>query len=215
MFEIFIALFGLIYWGTKISGDRAGQRAADRNIKNRMAWKDERQESWCRKVFSYDAVQEAREIADGKSWVRMLAQAYLKLPSYQGVSESQAMEMIRYQLVHNKKDNREYNKCLMWVLAQRGKILSDWNGSSGFVFMPACTDRQRLEWDRQYEFAMLILQEVRKAAPESRMIFTTPWYTDDKVAVYDAEKHLAAFRYKVGQIRWIHLTYFDDNLQYR
>ncbi len=215
MFEIFIALFGLAYWGTKISNDKAGLKAAERNSRNMIAWHNERKAAWCRKVYSIADVHEAREIADGKSWVRMLAKAYLQLPSYQGLSENQAMDLIYHELLHNKKNSREYDKCLMWVLAQRGKILSDWDTSSGFVFCPAYTEKEKLAWDRQYEFAMLILREVRKFAPESRMIFTTPWGHDLEVTAYDAERCLASFRYRVGQIRWLHLTYFDDNLQYR
>lgn len=214
--ELLIAVFGLLFYGIAIAGDKAKSKTYEKKSNDRMSWHNARRDAWLSKVYSVAAVHEAQEyLEDIKSWVGILADAYMKLPSCSGLDKSAVLDIVYKNCARDSHDKRtkrnEYYKCLMWVLAQRGKIKDNWDAEISFI--PAFTDREKLMWDIQYEFAMLILQEIRKVAPESRMIFTTPLGMDYEVAAYDAERDISQFRYRIGKMRWLHLTYFKDDLK--
>ena len=224
MFELFVALFGLAYWGTKIAGDKAGLKAADRRYANTKLWYESRRDAWLSKVYRYDDFAGVREFVYDHTLgqvAEMLREVYSQLPSYKDIFDGNPWlnyfgARMGKNAQHISYQDKEPERCIDWLLAKKGRIRQHIYTDDGVSFPYGGTARQKLAWDRQYEFWMRILQEIRKVAPESRLIYTQdlegPRF--DKVA-YDAEKDLDKFRHKAGRICWLYLTHYDDNLQYR
>lgn len=213
--ELLIAVFGLLFYGIAIAGDKSKHREFSRRSEDRITWHNARRDAWTQKVYSAVTWHEAEEFIESqKQWVCLLAQAYIQLPSCRDLTETQAMTIIYDRLKYNKKNNREYRKCLMWIMSQRGSIVSPVDNDI-VTFGASFTEREKLAWDMEYEFAMLILSEIRKVSPESRIIYENLEPLEWEKTVYDAERDIDKFRYKPGSLHWLHLTYFDDDLKYR
>lgn len=221
--ELFIALLGLIFYFCAISGDKAKSRSFDRNFAANKTWFEARRDAFLGKVYRYEDFAEAKEFLfdHTKGQVaEVLEEAYAQLPSYKDIFDGDPFT--NYFLGRMKTSGKKYRtrndeteRCVDWLLAKRGRIRQILYRDDGVGFPLGATERMKLEWDREYEFWMLILQEIREVAPEARMIFTLHGDSCHNDGVYDAEKDLATFRYQAGSLCWLQLTGYDDGLNHR
>lgn len=220
--ELFIALLGIIFYLCAVSGDKAKSRAYDRNHAANKDWYEARRDAFLRKVYRYEDYAEAEEFVydHTKGQVaKVLEEAYAQLPSYKAIFDGDPFINYFMDRMSTRgkylSRNDETQRCIDWLLAKKGRVRQIIYTDHGVGFPLGATEKTKLAWDREYEFWMLILREIRKVAPEARMIFTLHGDSSRNSGVYDAEKDLAVFRYKAGCLCWLHLTYYDDGLNYR
>lgn len=213
--ELLIAIAGLIIYGALIGHGKAQEKAFNRNFEERLKLKKSREERWLAKVFDVTKLHEAWEYADDNyaSQPYILAQAYAKLPSYADMTEREIEQSISlYRRASKNLRSEVRNRFLMWHLAQQGKIECSCDIKLA-EFVPAFTEREKREWDRSYEFIMLILGEIRKVAPETRVIFTPPYAANDEETTHDAERDINTIRYRPGELHWLQLSWYNDDLK--
>lgn len=244
MFEFFLALFGGAYYGAKIASDKAALKANNRASETRLEWHENRVCNWEKQVVDRVFEEDLRNLilsslsSDEKHkevWEAVRA-AYMQMPSRQDeiyASSSDMMNISNFhifgytgpitysQLPPQKRKatiSNWINETLDIMLAQRGKIRSELishyieSGLPGFT--PGRGEYTKEEWDKKFDFWMYIRDELRRHDREARLIFHTGYAgTGGPGVAYDADD-VDKFRYQYGELMWLPLTYFDDNLCY-
>lgn len=212
--ELLIAVIGLIIYGALIGHGRAQNKAFNRNFERRWASKDLREKQWLAKVFNVTKTHECWEFTEDhySEIPHMLAEAYAALPSYSDMTiEEIERSITSYRKINKDCRNRVEWNFQAWYMSRQG--LSAWCFDGALEeFDWAYTEREKKAWDRKYEFVMMLLREIRKTAPETRVVFTQAAYTVSTDFAYDAEKDLPSFRYKRGELHYLQLTWLNDDL---
>ena len=84
MFELLLGLFGSLYYGTKISSEKAALKAYDKSSKARLVWHDERLATWKNQVIDKALQEDLTDfIADPRKYDKVweeVQSVYQQLP---------------------------------------------------------------------------------------------------------------------------------------
>lgn len=227
MWEVFGALFGGAFWGTKIMHGKRIDTVVSANIENRIAVHNARKQEWHNAVSDIALQNDLiRFIAKEKNYDAVwseVKEAYQQMPSHQTYNVILLHErMVKgYQNNSYTKSQRDNivnssrNSALNIMLARRGKVQCCYasgpcdvdNLKAGYG-----EDAKKL-WDEKFEFWLYIRNELRKHGVDARLIFKTAALAEHQSTAYDADD-VNKFRYRAGSLTWLPLTYFDDNLLY-
>lgn len=202
MFEFFVALFGGIYYASRISADKAIAKRSQQSFEARWAYHENRRALWEAEVYD-PALEEDLSyfIADRQNreevW-KEVCEAYLHMPLH-------GRDMIWCGS----------DAALDIMLAKRGKVCKQ-----GAIFennvlcsLPRGEGQcSKEEWDRNFEFWLYIRDELRRNSVNARLIFKPGLFGEDNIA-YDAD-NVKIFHYLAGRLTWLPLTCYNDNLTY-
>lgn len=227
MWEIFGALFGGAFLGTKIMHEKRIDAVATANIENRIARHNAREQKW-RTAVSDRALENdlisfiANEKNYNAVWAEVKA-AYLQMPSYQSHNVILLHESMfnRYGISSYTKAQRDNiiknfrERALNIMLARRGKVRCHHaSGPCDVDFLkPGYGEEAKKTWDKKYEFWLYVRNELRAHGVDARLIFKTAALAEHQSIAYDADD-VDKFQYRAGSLTWLPLTYFDDNLVY-
>lgn len=213
--ELIIAVIGVLFYSIVIAGGKSSRSAYDRSSSARCDKKKARTDRWLSKVFNVTKTHECWEYTrDHYSEIpRMLAGTYAKLPSYSDMTVDEIERYIRSYRKINKDCRRrvEWN-FQAWYMASKCGLVECSCDIPLETFSVAYTEREKRAWDRKYEFVMMLLREIRKTAPETRVVFTPPHYTVRADWVYDGERDIDRFRYQSGELHYMQLTWINEDL---
>lgn len=227
MWEIFGALFGGAFLGTKIMHEKRIDAVVSANIENRMARHSAREQKWCNTVSDRALENDLISfIADEKNydavWSEVKA-AYQQMPSHQsynvillhdqmvkGYGKNSYTKSQRDNIVNNSRDS-----ALNIMLARRGKVrCRHASGPCDVDYLkPGQGEDAKKIWDEKFEFWVYIRDELRAHGVDARLIFKTAALAEHQSKAYDADD-VDKFRYRAGSLTWLPLTHFDDNLVY-
>lgn len=229
MFEFFTALFGGIYYGGKILAESTKAKQYNSAFEARYAYHEQRRQRWEMQVTDR-ALEEDLEylIADPRNyddvWEEIHA-AYLQMPMHKSYTTILLHEpmVLRYygKNAYTKKERENiasYNRrdALDIMLAKRGKVRHDNTlpMTTLETFGRSDGEHSRKVWDETFEHWVYIRDELRRNGVDARLIFKTGvcWEEYRQIA-YDVD-NVEPFRYKAGQLTWLPLTFYDENLQY-
>ncbi len=178
MFEIFIALFGGLYYGTKILGEKSAHNRieAERNKKLNDLQAD--YERWCAEMTDddlradlYDGLQKKPE-----SLFRVIVNDINSLGLYPQISTYTDFLVAIYK--SEFKSQWEYNIPIDMLMAKRGKIQSIHTLSA--IWSPETlgkSDKER--WKRHHKFMLWLDKELQKHGAEPMLFLPT-----DKRCIY-------------------------------
>lgn len=244
MFDFFVSLLGGAYYGTKIVSDKTGAKAYDRAARARSAWHEDRLCCWEAQVVDSTLEEDLRNTIllslssdeqRKKVWDEVHS-AYMQMPSRREEIYALSPDLMNIsnfhifgysgpisygQLSTKQKQEAEsnwLNETLDIMLAKRGKIrgshISHYISSVVVGFGPGKGEYSKGEWDKKYDFWLYIQGELKRHGTDSRLIFRTGYAgTNNPGIAYDIED-VDMFRYQYGELAWLPLTFFDDNLKY-
>ena len=229
MFEFFVALFGGVHYGGKILAENAEVKRFDKSSEAKFAYHDQRLQLWKSQV-SDRALEEDLKclIANPQNYEEVWEEvhtAYLQMPTCQSYTTIllHAPMVLRYygREAYTKKQREniaehERGRALSIMLAQRGKVCGHGVQDRGIVDLLHKGDGQQSKkiWDETFEFWVYIRDELRRNNVDARLIFKTGLVGDEYNQVaYDVDD-VERFRYQAGQLTWLPLTFYDNNLQY-
>lgn len=244
MFEFFLALFGGAYYGTKMKSDKASAKAYDKASKERSDGHEARLCDWESKVVDRSLEDALRNFIllsvssdeQRKTVWEAVHSAYMQMPSRKNEAYISSPEMMKVSNFHifgfsgpitfeqlSKKQQQTatsnwLNETLDIMLAQNGKVryevISHHINSFLVGLGPGQDDYSKEEWNKKFDFWVYIQEELRRHGVNTRLIFRTGYAgTNGPGIAYDVSD-VEAFRYQYGQLTWLPLTYFDDDLQY-
>lgn len=229
MFEFFLALFGSLHYGTKISSERAASKAYDKSSKARFTWHDERLRKWQEQVIDRALEEDLKNfIADpcnyDKVWEEVQS-AYQQIPFYKHYTKvllHEHMVEVYFGKGQYTKKQREnivaaYREdALDIMLSKRGKVRGPQVSSLDKILIVNKGDgeRSRSLWDRDYDFVLFLRNALRKNGVNARAIFLSGLFgSEHESQAYDIE-NIEKFHYMAGRFVWLPLTFFDDDLHY-
>ena len=229
MFEFFVALFGGVHYGGKILAESAEVKRFDRSSAAKFAYHDQRLQEWKGQVCNRALEEDLKcLIADPQSyedvWEEVHA-AYLKMPTYQSYTTIllHPYMVMRYygRDTYTKKQREniaghERRRALDIMLARRGKVSGYGTQDRVAVDLLHRGDgvQSKKVWDETFEFWVYIGDELRRNNVNARLIFKVGLVGDERTqTAYDVDD-VEKFRYQAGQLTWLPLTFYDDNLQY-
>ncbi len=229
MIEFFVALFGSLYYGDKISAEKSEVKKYDRVSEDRFLRHDQRQQAWERQVCDRALEENLRLfIADPQNYDKVweeVHEAYLQMPScrsYTRILLHPHMVVRHYgrgKYTKRQCENiaeHERRQALNIMMARRGKVRSHDTQSTSAIELLKRGDGQqsRKVWDELFDMWVYVRNELRRNGVDARLIFKTgltgPEYTQ---TAYDADD-VAKFHYQAGQLIWLPLTFFDKDLRY-
>lgn len=229
MFEFFVALFGGVHYGGKILAENAEAKRYDNVYKARFAYHEQRQQQWKMQVADR-ALEEDLErlIADPHNYADVWEEvhaAYLQMPthkSYTTILLYEPMVLRHYGRNAYTKKEREniasYNRrnALDIMLANRGKVrhCNTLPGTILETLERGNGEHSMRVWDEILEHWVYIRDALRRNGVDARLIFKMGVCGEEHQRIaYDVD-NVEQFRYKAGQLTWLPLTFYDENLQY-
>lgn len=229
MFEFFIALFGSLYYGDKISAERAEVKKFDKASEDRFLWHDQRQQAWKQQVCDRVLEENLKNfIANPQNYDKVweeVQEAYQQMPSYRSYTiillhpYMVAQYYGRGKYTKRQCENiaeHERRRALNIMLARRGKVRSHDTQSNSAIELLNKGDGQQSKkvWNELLELWTYVRNELRHNGVDAKLIFKTgltgPEHLQTAYDVDDVEK----FRYQAGQLTWLPLTFYDNDLQY-
>lgn len=238
MFEFFIALFGGAYYTNKFFGEKATSDMYERNRKAIRDYYLKRLFHWIEQVCDRALEEElARSIAEAQNnnWSGELGEeiwaeirdAYLHMPTRKEFAErTPHLSAINSTIflpktkkqwdAHIKANAVECERYLNILLARRGKVRNASLDSKYILDTLCCGNDQfsKNTWNKIFEYWVYIRDELRRNGVNARLIFKMGMVGEEHTQIaYDVDD-VEKFRYHAGQLTWLPLTYYDENLQY-
>lgn len=229
MFEFFVALFGGVHYGGKILAENAEVKRFDKSSAERIAYHNQRLQLWKSQV-SDRALEEDLKffIADPRNYEKVWEEvhaAYLQMSAYKSYTTILLHEpmVLRYygKSAYTKKQreniaNHWRDRALSIMLARRGKVcsLGVLDRTTADLLPKGDGEQSKKVWDETLEFWTYIRDELRRNGVAARLIFKTGLVGQEhQQTAYDVDD-VEKFRYQAGQLTWLPLTYYDENLRY-
>lgn len=229
MFEFFIALFGGVHYGGKILAESTIEGRAKQAYNAIWSYHQNRLVSWTLDVAAPSLEEDLSHfISNPRNYEEVwkeVHEAYLQMPTYKSYTTILLHEPMVLQYygkdayTKRQRENiveHERGRALSIMLARRGKVCSSGHQDRGVLdLLPKGSGKQSKKvWDETVEFWTYIRNELRRNDVNARLIFKTgvvgEEYNQIAYDVDDVEK----FRYQAGQLTWLPLTYYGENLQY-
>lgn len=229
MFEFFVALFGGIHYGGKLLADSAEIKKFDKSSSERSVYHDQRLLEWKNQVSDRGLEEDLKYlIADPHNYENVWEEvhaAYLQMPTHRTYTMILLHEpmVLRYygSGAYTKKQRENIaehgrNCALSIMLARRGKVCSTGvlDRSAVSLLHKGDGEHSKKVWDETIEFWTYIRDELRRNGVSARLIFKTGLVGQEhQQTAYDVD-NVDLFRYQAGQLTWLPLTYYSENLQY-
>lgn len=229
MFEFFVALFGGAYYTNKLFGEKARTDRYKSNFEARRNYHLQRLFRWIEQVCDRKLEEDLEFfVSDPQNYDmvwKAVHNAYLQMPTYQSYTTILLYEPMVLQHygrnTYTKKQREsiaehERSRALDIMLANHGKVRHCYTSSGAKVDTLNMGDGEhsRKVWDEIFEHWVYIRDELRRNGVDARLIFKMGLCGEEhRQIAYDADD-VEKFHYQAGELTWLPLTYYDDNLQY-
>lgn len=183
-------------------------RISDRReeANGRLQWQKDREKRWLETVLDNEQDESITlYVADSKNKDeidKIVFRAFAEMPSRRAQTQYTANEAIHI-LMAKKGKLREPRRYIL--------------GTQPIHLLSASHEQSKLEWDSMVEFWVYIQNELQRHGVSARLIFST--HTHDKngmlLPIAYGMEDLPKFHYSSGELVWLPLTFFDNNLTWR